>query len=35
MGYAAKVFRNKQVIPASGAVVGVLGLVLCYFGYVA
>jgi hypothetical protein len=35
MGYAAKVIRNKQVIPAAGAVVGVLGLVLCYFGYVA
>jgi hypothetical protein len=35
MGYAAKVMRNKRVIPASGAVVGLLGLVLCYFGYVA
>jgi hypothetical protein len=35
MGYAAKVIRNKQVVPAAGAVVGVLGLVLCYFGYVA
>jgi len=35
MGYAAKVIRNKQVIPAAGAVVGVLGLALCYFGYVA
>ena len=35
MGYAAKVIRNKQVIPAAGAVVGVVGLVLCYFGYVA
>ena len=35
MGYAAKVIRNKQLIPAAGAVVGVLGLVLCYFGYVA
>jgi hypothetical protein len=35
MSYAAKVIRNKQVIPAAGAVVGVLGLVLCYFGYVA
>jgi hypothetical protein len=35
MGYAAKVIRNKQVIPSAGAVVGVLGLVLCYFGYVA
>ena len=35
MGYAAKVIRTKQVIPSAGAVVGVLGLVLCYFGYVA
>jgi hypothetical protein len=35
MGYAAKVIRNKQVIPSAGAIVGVLGLVLCYFGYVA
>jgi hypothetical protein len=35
MGYAAKVIRNQQVIPSAGAVVGVLGLVLCYFGYVA
>ena len=35
MGYAAKVIHNKQVIPSAGAVVGVLGLVLCYFGYVA
>ncbi len=35
MGYAAKVTHNKQVIPSAGAVVGVLGLVLCYFGYVA
>jgi hypothetical protein len=28
MGYAAKVIRNKQVIPSAGAVV--VGLVLCY-----
>jgi hypothetical protein len=33
MGYAAKVMRNKKVIPISGVVTGVLGLVLCYFGY--
>ncbi len=33
MGYAAKVMRNKQMIPISGGVTGVLGLVLCYFGY--
>jgi uncharacterized protein YjeT (DUF2065 family) len=35
MGYAAKVIRNKQLYPISGAVLTVLGLVLCYFGYVA
>ena len=35
MGFAAKVFRNKQLIPISGVVTGVLGLVLCYFGYAA
>jgi hypothetical protein len=35
MGFAAKVIRNKQVIPVSGVVTGVLGLVFCYFGYVA
>jgi uncharacterized membrane protein len=33
MGYAAKIMRNKQVIPISGVVIGLLGLVLCYFGY--
>jgi hypothetical protein len=33
MGYAAKVIRNKQLYPVS--VLVVLGLVLCYFGYVA
>jgi len=27
--------RNKRIYPISGAVVGVLGLVLCYFGYLA
>ena len=35
MVFGAKAFRNKQMVPVSGAVVGVLGLVLCYFGYVA
>ena len=35
MGYAAKVIRNKQLYPISGAVLTFLGLVLCYFGYVA
>jgi hypothetical protein len=35
MGFAAKVIRNKQLIPVSGVVTGVLGLVFCYFGYVA
>jgi hypothetical protein len=27
--------RNKQLIPAAGVVSGIIGLVLCYFGYVA
>jgi uncharacterized membrane protein HdeD (DUF308 family) len=35
MGYAAKMIRNKQLIPAAGVVSGIIGLVLCYFGYVA
>jgi uncharacterized protein YjeT (DUF2065 family) len=35
MGYAGKIIRNKQLYPISGAVLTVLGLVLCYFGYVA
>jgi hypothetical protein len=33
MGFAGKVIRNKQLVPISGVVTGVLGLVLCYFGY--
>jgi hypothetical protein len=33
MGFAGKIIRNKQVVPISGVVTGVLGLVLCYFGY--
>ena len=34
MGFAAKIIGNKQLIPVSGVVTGVLGLVFCYFGYV-
>lgn len=34
MGYA-KVIRKKQLYPVSGGVLVILGLVLCYFGYVA
>jgi hypothetical protein len=33
MGFAAKAIRNKQLIPVSGVVTSVLGLVFCYFGY--
>jgi hypothetical protein len=35
MAYAARVFHNKLLVPASGAVAGILGLIFCYFGYVA
>jgi hypothetical protein len=35
MGYAAKIIRSKQLVPAAGVVTGILGLVLCYFGYLA
>ena len=35
MVFGAKAFRNRQMVPVSGAVVGILGLVLCHFGYVA
>ncbi len=35
MGYAAKLVGNKQFYPVSGIVLVILGLVLCYFGYVA
>jgi len=35
MGYARTLIRNKQLYPVSGGVLVVLGLVLCYFGYVA
>jgi len=33
MSQAAKILRNKNLYPVSGAVLAVLGLVLCYFGY--
>jgi hypothetical protein len=33
MGFAGKVLRKKQMMPVAAAVTGVLGLVLCYFGY--
>jgi hypothetical protein len=35
MAYAVKIIRNKQLIPVAGGVTGLLGLVFCYFGYVA
>jgi hypothetical protein len=35
MEYAKTVIRKKQLYPVSGAVLVILGLVLCYFGYVA
>jgi hypothetical protein len=35
MGYAKSLIRNKQLYLVSGGVLVVLGLVLCYFGYVA
>src|SRR5271163_2787194 len=35
MGFAAKVLGNTQFIPVAGVVTGIIGLVLCYFGYVA
>lgn len=35
MGYAKTVIRTKQLYPVSGGVLVILGLVLCYFGYVA
>lgn len=34
-GYAAKVVGRKHIYPATGAVAAILGLVLCYFGYLA
>jgi len=35
MGYAEKMFRGTLVYSISGAALIVLGLVLCYFGYLA
>ena len=35
MEFAKMVVRNKRIYPISGAIVVVLGLVLCYFGYLA
>ena len=35
MGYGAKYVKNKQVYPVTGGVLVILGLALCYFGYVA
>lgn len=34
-GYAAKLVRNKQFYRVSGIALVILGLVLCYFGYLA
>jgi len=34
MGYAAKLARNKLLYPISGGCLVILGLALCYFGYV-
>lgn len=33
--YATKLLGNKRLIPVSGAVIVILGLILCYFGYAA
>jgi uncharacterized protein YjeT (DUF2065 family) len=35
MGYAKTLIRNKRLYPVSGGTLVILGLVLCYFGYVA
>jgi uncharacterized membrane protein HdeD (DUF308 family) len=35
MSYGARFIRNKQLIPVSGIVLVILGLVFCYFGYMA
>ena len=35
MPHAVKLIRNKQLYPVSGAVLVILGLILCYFGYAA
>ena len=34
-GYAADLIRRRQALPVSGTVLVILGIVLCYFGYVA
>jgi hypothetical protein len=34
MGYAAKIIGNKLFFQVSGTVIVILGLVLCFFGYV-
>jgi hypothetical protein len=35
IGYAKALIGNKRLYPVSGGVLVILGLVLCYFGYVA
>lgn len=35
MRYAAGIIGNKLLVPVAGTVTGILGLVFCYFGYVA
>ena len=35
IGYSKALIRNKRLYPVSGGVLVILGLVLCYFGYVA
>jgi hypothetical protein len=35
MGYAVKFVRNKRIYPIAGIVLIILGVTLCYFGYVA
>jgi hypothetical protein len=35
MPYAKKLLGNKRLLPVSGGIMVLLGLVLCYFGYVA
>jgi len=33
--YARKLMGNKRLLPVSGGALVILGLVLCYFGYIA
>jgi uncharacterized protein YjeT (DUF2065 family) len=35
MPYAARLFRSKMLLPLSGIVLVILGVILCYFGYIA